>query len=142
MRNVNMSTFVATEPEAYEAYVGRCSQRLAPAFVLMAGVSAGERVLEVGCGTGNLTRSIAAANATANGIDMSVPYVDFAQRTTVDERVTFDVGDALNLPYSDGFFDRALSMLALDVLPDAAGGQQLPMRLDAVQLGLGRGGGA
>ncbi|NJO31999.1 MAG: class I SAM-dependent methyltransferase [Rhodospirillales bacterium] len=102
-----MSTFVATDPEAYEAYVGRGSQRLAPAFVHLASVSADERVLDVGCGTGHLTRAIAAANARATGIDVSAPYVDFAQRTTVDERVTFDVGDALDLPYSDGAFDRA-----------------------------------
>ncbi|MEI3853620.1 MULTISPECIES: class I SAM-dependent methyltransferase [unclassified Ensifer] len=117
-----MATFVATNPEAYEAYVGRGSQGLAPAFVRFAGVSANERVLDVGCGTGHLTRAIAAANARATGIDVSMSYVDFARRATADEKVIFDVGDALDLPYSDGVFERALSMLALDLLTDAARG--------------------
>jgi SAM-dependent methyltransferase len=117
-----MATFVATDPQAYEAYVGRGSQHLAPAFVRFAGVSANERVLDVGCGTGHLTRAIASANARATGVDLSVPYVDFARRITNDEGVTFDVGDALALPYSDRVFERTLSMLALDVLPDATRG--------------------
>ncbi|MCA1407296.1 class I SAM-dependent methyltransferase [Ensifer sp. IC3342] len=117
-----MAAFVATDPEAYEAYVGRGSQRLAPAFVRFAGVSANERVLDVGCGTGHLTRAIAAASARATGIDLSQSYVDFARRATADRMITFDVGDALDLPYADGVFERALSMLALDLLPDAARG--------------------
>lgn len=36
--------------------------------------------------------------------------------------ITFQVGDALNLPFPDGQFDRTLSMLALDVLPDSLRG--------------------
>jgi SAM-dependent methyltransferase len=117
-----MPTFVATNPEGYEAYVGRGSQRLAPVFVRFSGVCANERVLDVGCGTGHLTRGIAAVKASAVGIDLSKPYVDFARSGTVDERVTFEVGDALALPYADGAFDRTLSMLALDVLPDSSSG--------------------
>ena len=34
--------------------------------------------------------------------------------------VRFDVGDGTALPYEDGEFDRSLSMLRLDVVPDAA----------------------
>jgi SAM-dependent methyltransferase len=117
-----MSTFVATNPEAYEAYVGRGSQRLAPAVVRFAGVAADERVLDVGCGTGHLTRAISLTGARATGIDLSPSYVEFARRVTAREDVTYEVGDALDLPYSDGVFERALSMLALDVLPDSAKG--------------------
>jgi ubiquinone/menaquinone biosynthesis C-methylase UbiE len=117
-----MSAFVATDSEGYEAYVGRGSRRLAPVLVRFAGVSADERALDVGCGTGHLTRAIAATNAVTTGIDLSAPYVEFARRATADTRVTFDVGDALALPYPDGAFDRPLSMLALDVLPDPGRG--------------------
>jgi SAM-dependent methyltransferase len=113
-----MAMFVATDPEGYEAYVGRGSQHLAPAFVSFSGVSAQEQVLDVGCGTGHLTRAIGAADARATGIDLSAPYVEFARRETGAEQVTFEVGDALDLPYQEGRFDRTLSMLALDVLPD------------------------
>ena len=114
-----MSTFVATDPEAYEAYVGRGSRHLAPAFVEFAGVAANERVLDVGCGTGHLTRALAAVHAQATGIDLSSPYVEFARRRTADKDVVYDVGDALHLPYPDGTFNRTLSMLAVDVLPDS-----------------------
>ena len=117
-----MATFVATDPEGYEAYVGRGSRHLAPAFVLFSGVSANEQILDVGCGTGHLTRAIAAADAHSTGIDLSAPYVEFARRATTDERVSFEVGDALDLPCREGTFDRTLSMLALDVLPDPGRG--------------------
>ena len=117
-----MATFVATDPEAYESYVGRGSQRLAPAFVRFAGVAASERALDVGCGTGHLTRAIAAAAAVATGIDLSAPYVDFARRVTANPAITFFVGDALALPFEEGAFERSLSMLALDVLPDSLEG--------------------
>jgi ubiquinone/menaquinone biosynthesis C-methylase UbiE len=114
-----MPTFVATDPAGYEKYVGRWSQRLAPAFVEFSGVSAGERVLDVGCGTGNLTAALGAAKvAAATGIDLSAPYIEYARQRVTDSAVVFKVGDALSLPYPDDAFDRALSMLALDVLPD------------------------
>jgi ubiquinone/menaquinone biosynthesis C-methylase UbiE len=99
-----MGTFVATDAEAYEAYVGRGSRRLSPAFVRFAGVSTNERVLDVGCGTGHLTRAMAAAAAVATGIDLSASYVEFAQRITSDSAIAFHVGDALNLPYQTGTF--------------------------------------
>jgi SAM-dependent methyltransferase len=124
-----MGTFVATDPEAYEAYVGRGSQRLAPAFVRFAGVSAKERVLDVGCGTGHLTRAIAATTGVATGVDLSAPYVEFARRITADPGISFKVGDALELPFADGLFERTLSMLALDVLPDSLCGLREMRRL-------------
>jgi ubiquinone/menaquinone biosynthesis C-methylase UbiE len=117
-----MLTFIATDPEGYERYVGRVSRRLAPLFVAFAGVTAHERVLDVCCGTGNLMRALGVAQASVTGIDLSAPYVEYARRHTSDPDVMFDLGDALNLPYPDGTFDRTLSMLALDVLPDPTRG--------------------
>ncbi|MFZ0160528.1 MAG: hypothetical protein WAL50_15985 [Kineosporiaceae bacterium] len=49
---------------AYEASVGRWSRRVAEAFVPWAGVPAGHRWLDVGCGTGALTARAWAVRGT------------------------------------------------------------------------------
>jgi SAM-dependent methyltransferase len=114
------TTFVATDAAAYEHFMGRWSQRLAPLFVEFVGAHAGEQVLDVGCGTGNLTLALAHARVEAVvGIDPSSPYVEFARSRTSDPAIRFDVGDGTALPYGDGTFDRSVSMLVLDVVPDA-----------------------
>ena len=113
-----MSTFVPADPVRYETFMGRGSQHLAPAFVELAGVVSGERVLDVGCGTGHLTLALRAAQAVPTGIDLSAPCVEYTRLRLGDPAVRLDVGDALHPPYPDGTFERTLSMLALDVMPD------------------------
>lgn len=114
-----VSTFVASDPDGYERYMGRWSQRLAPLFVEWASVTPGERVRDVGCGPGNLTRALAEARvAAATGLDASAPHLDFARARKTDPTVSFELGDAYQLPYAHGTFDRALSMLTLDVLAE------------------------
>ena len=115
------TTFVATDPIGYERFMGRWSERLAPLFVEFSGTQLGERVLDVGSGTGNLTRALAQAGVKAAvGIDPSSPYVEFARSRTSDPAVRFDIGDGTTLPYEDDAFDRSVSMLVLDVVPDPA----------------------
>src|SRR5262245_39102422 len=113
------STFAATDPTGYERYMGRFSQRLAPVFVEWGRVTRGERVLDVGCGTCNLTLAVAKGGVAAvTGIDASAPYLDFARARTTHPRIAFELGDAYELPYADNVVDRTLSMLTLDVLAE------------------------
>ena len=84
-------------------------------------VQQGERVLDVGSGTGSLTLALAASIACSEvvGIDPSEPYIEFARKRTSDPRVRFDVGDAKSLPYADNYFDKVLSQLVLNQVRDA-----------------------
>ena len=48
--------------------MGRWSERLAPLFIQFAGIHDGERILDVGCGTGSLTRALLSFGRTVRGL--------------------------------------------------------------------------
>jgi len=114
------STFVAADGDGYEVQMGRWSRRLAPKFIDFAGVASGS-VLDVGCGTGNLTFTLGQNPKIdrVRGVDFSPVYVDYARRRNTDPRLDFQTGDASALPFPDGSFDHALSMLVLQFIPQA-----------------------
>ncbi len=118
------STFNAGTGDGYELVMGRWSRRLAIPFLAFAGVSSGERVLDVGCGTGSLTFLLSQRHDLEEvcGIDYAPPYIEHAARSNSDSRVSFRVGDACALPFRDGTFDRVLSLLMLHFVsqPDRA----------------------
>jgi SAM-dependent methyltransferase len=106
--------------EAYEAYVGRWSRRVAVAFLSWLDRPAGLRWLDVGCGTGALTASILASADPREvvGADPSPGMLGHARAATVDARVRFEEGDARSLPLPDGHFDVVVSGLALNFVPE------------------------
>lgn len=107
--------------QAYERFMGRWSRSLAPALVRFAGVRDGDAVLDVGSGTGALTAAaaIAAPSSRIVGIDPAPPYVQLAELRHGGPLVRFEVGDAQQMTFADATFDRVLSMLALNFVPDA-----------------------
>ena len=117
------SMFNARDAGSYEQVMGRWSRRLAPLFVDHAGAAAGERLLEVGCGTGSLTftlaRTVDFAELTA--IDYAQVYVDAARARNADPRIRIEQGDAAKLDFPDARFDRAVSLLVLHFVSDPAG---------------------
>ena len=114
------SIFDARDADSYEQMMGRWSRRLAPLFIEHAGPVAGERLLEVGCGTGSLTfalaRTVAFGELTA--IDYADVYVAAARTQNRDPRVHIEQGDAAALRFPDAHFDRALSLLVLHFVPE------------------------
>lgn len=108
--------------EAYERQRGRSSKLLAPLFVDFVGVRGD--VLDVGCGTGALTFAVAGIEAAARivGVDPSEGFVAYARSQNREPRVSFIVGDAQNLPFRNAAFDRCLSHLVLNFIPNAPPG--------------------
>jgi SAM-dependent methyltransferase len=110
------------QSHAYEPFMGRWSRRLAPLFLEFAGVQDGESVLDVGCGTGALAAAIREArpHAHVTAVDPAQEYVSAARQRAAGKGIRFVVGDARALDFSDGTFDRAVSLLALNFVPDPA----------------------
>ncbi|HYZ33407.1 MAG TPA: class I SAM-dependent methyltransferase [Crenalkalicoccus sp.] len=114
------SNFNAGDAERYERLMGRWSRRLAVPFLEFAGLEPGERVLEVGCGTGSLTERLAASPVAAvEALDYAEVFLEAARARITDPRVRFRQGDACALPFPDAGFDRALSLLVLHFVSDA-----------------------
>jgi SAM-dependent methyltransferase len=111
------------DARAYERFMGRWSEQLAPRFLDAVDLASPKRVLDVGSGTGNLTRAVADRwpGCEVVGIDPSVPFVEAARERSAlrASRVRFEVGDAGNLPLDDDSVDAALALLVLNFVPDA-----------------------
>jgi SAM-dependent methyltransferase len=105
--------------EGYESYVGRWSRPVARELVRRLQVPRGARWLDVGCGTGALTRIVldAAAPADVQAVDRSPAFVEFARDRVRDARASFSVADAESLPQSTGSIDAAVSGLVLNFVP-------------------------
>src|SRR5262245_61469906 len=106
--------------EAYERFMGRWSREVAPLLVKFAEVRDGDAVLDVGSGTGALSAAVAAKAPASRiiGIDPAAPYVAFAQAHLSSDRIRFEVGDAQKLRFADRSFDRTLSLLVLNFIPN------------------------
>lgn len=113
------STFVAASGDGYELQMGRWSRRLAVHFLDFVGAEDGQRVLDVGCGTGHLAFAVAARPGVSEirGVDLAPAYIDHAARGNQDPRIVFEVGDACALPFPGQRFDRVLSLLVLHFVP-------------------------
>ena len=77
----------------------------------------GERVLDVGCGTGWFTRRLAALpGLQVTGIDLNAEWLQFAR--TRDASAEYLGADARALPFPDEYFDLVVSVTALCFVPD------------------------
>jgi hypothetical protein len=111
-----------TPAEAYDRYIGRYSGELAAGLIRFAGVSGGQRALDVGCGPGALTAALAeclGAGAVA-AIDPSEPFVEACRRRVPGADV--HAGAAEDLPFANSEFDAVVSQLVVNFMTDPPAG--------------------
>lgn len=106
--------------EAYEPYVGRWSRGVAEVFLAWLDVPPNRRWLDVGAGTGALTRTIIerASPESVTAVDASASYIGYAKQFTHGARVAFLVGDAMTLQLESERFDVVVSGLMLNFVPE------------------------
>jgi len=108
--------------DAYDRFMGRYSRTLSPQLADLAGVAAGQRAVDVGCGSGMLTAELVARLGAGSvaAIDPSAPFVEAIRRRFpgVDVRQA----TAEELPFGDGEFDAALSQLVVHFMRDPVAG--------------------
>ncbi len=93
---------------------------MAAEFLAWLGTPRGERWLDIGCGAGALSEQILRALEPARvaSTDASITFVEHARRRLSDPRACFAVAHAQWLPARSGAFDRVVSGLVLNFLPD------------------------
>jgi SAM-dependent methyltransferase len=108
--------------ESYDRFMGRYSTLLAPQMADLAGVAAGQRVLDVGAGPGALTAELIGRLGAANvvAVEPSAPFVDAARQRypSVDIRQAA----AESLPFGDRAFDASIAQLVVHFMADPVQG--------------------
>jgi SAM-dependent methyltransferase len=87
--------------------------------VAHADIQPGVTVLDIACGTGNATIPAARAGGRCTGVDLTPELFDAARRNAADAGVEIEwvQGDAEELPFDDGSFDRVLSTFGIMFAP-------------------------
>jgi SAM-dependent methyltransferase len=99
----------------YDRLTGRVTATVAEPLLAAAGVGAGTRVLDVGCGPGVVCGLAAARGALPAGVDVAPGMVEEARRR--HPGLSFAEADAVALPFEDGAFDACVGNFVLNHLP-------------------------
>ena len=116
------SSVVGAAVDAYDRHVGRYGPELASEMVRVTGVEAGQRALDVGCGTGALTIALAEVLGAKNvaAVDPSERFVTACRARVPAADVRIGTGE--ELPWGDAEFDAVLAQLVVDGMNDARRG--------------------
>lgn len=99
--------------------IAKFTQKVAEAFVARAPIRAGNRLLDVACGTGNVSLPAARAGAEVTGVDIATNLLEQARARAAAEKlpIAFQEGDAEDLPFPDQQFDFVVSMFGAMFAP-------------------------
>jgi SAM-dependent methyltransferase len=97
----------------------RFMEKDAEQFFRRLGVTPGTRLLDVGCGAGQLALIAARAGAQVTGCDIATNWLEKARTRAAAEglEITFEEGDAESLPYDDAQFDVVTSLVGAMFAP-------------------------
>lgn len=87
--------------------------------ISVAAPASGERVLDIGCGCGETSVTIAGMGAMVTGIDVSRPMLDQARSRPGAEKVEFVEADASQQDFGNGVFDLLFSRFGVMFFSDA-----------------------
>jgi SAM-dependent methyltransferase len=109
------ATWMTGDYDVFSRYM----QRDAEDFFQRLGLQPGTRLLDVGCGAGQLALIAARAGVNVTGCDIAVNWLERARTRAASEGldVTFEEGDAEALPYKDGTFDAVVSLIGAMFAP-------------------------
>jgi SAM-dependent methyltransferase len=112
----------AVAAEAYDRFMGRYSSPLAAPFADFAGIAAGRKALDVGCGPGALTTELVdrLGAASVAAVDPSEPFVSAV--TNRLPGISAQRAEAESLPFEDDSFDTALAQLVVHFMRDPVAG--------------------
>ena len=116
MRNSMLAPWIAGDFGAIARTIGL---REAESFVARMGLEPDARVLDIACGTGNVTIPLARRGVVATGLDMTPRLLEEARARAAREGlpIRFDEGFAETLPYPDASFDVVVSMFGIMFSP-------------------------
>jgi SAM-dependent methyltransferase len=108
----------------YDQWMGRWSRLLAREFLKWLDLPRGLHWIDVCCGSGVVTESVVefCGPGRVTGIDASPQQIDFARQHRAQSNVTFQTGNAMELPFADSSFDVAVCGLGLNYIPNPVRG--------------------
>jgi len=108
----------------YEQMMGKWSQLVGAGFVDWLALPAGLKWLDVGCGNGAFTEMLVdrCAPSAVSGIDPSEGQLRYARERPASRLASFQLGDAMALPFAEHEFDSAVMALVIFFVPDPAKG--------------------
>jgi ubiquinone/menaquinone biosynthesis C-methylase UbiE len=122
MATVNASARAMWALGDYHRFATETVWELGPVLVTACGVSAGQRVLDVAAGTGNVAIRAAQTGASVVASDVTPENFDAGRRAASAAGVDLEwiEGDAAALPFADDEFDVITSCFGVMFAPDHA----------------------